>query len=422
MITASPEAASPKLVAYYSNRQLMWRNLALILFLNLGWAVSFTVVGPLIQLRLNSLGISEGGLGLMAALNSWIYCYAVMYFAWKSDHTVSRFGRRIPYLFISAPPIIMAFVFFPFTPWVWVLVGLALLQMFFTDIKAATIPLLNIDCMPRHLLARAAAPAAIVMGAMNFLAMRYGIQMADWHEAMPYLLAAALLTITTLTGGFLIKEPPVQNPTTEKFRPWSAMTVAWKDKRKIALMISVSLFQTFQIVYGMWIWLYAKNILHLTRTETAHTISWSILVSVALAFPIGWAIDRISPYKLLPCFCALAGLALWLLLRITSPIHLIAVAALVSVLGSLYGASDIMVYRTAHPAEIGSVTSTNSCLRGFYNGCLGLFTGWMIEHLGGRYDYAFIFAFAMTTLGLVPLFFYRHLMRTDFSNEPHSTR
>ncbi len=407
------ETVTPELQAYYDNRPLMWRNLVLILLLNLGWGVSFTVVLPLIQLRLNAAGVAESGLGLMGAINFWVYSYAVMYFAWKSDHTVSRFGRRIPYLFISAPVIVASIILFPLIDWKWVLVALALLQMFFMDIKAATIPLLNIDCMPRRLLARTAAPAAIVVGLMSFLSMRYGMKLSEWSEIAPYFLAAAILTTTTLVGGFLIKEPPTKAPTTEKFRPWSAMKVAWKDQRMVVLMLSVSLFQTFQIVFGSWVWLYAKNVLNLSRLETGLIVSWGIIAAVVLALPIAWLIDRISPYRLLPVFCAICGAALWFLLHIKSPMDLIIASSLVSVLAASYGASDIMVYRNAHPAEIGSVTSTNSCLRGLYNGGMSLLVGFLIEKSGGNYEYAFILAFVMTCLGLVPLFIYRSLMMQE---------
>ena len=41
-----------------------------------------------------------------------------------------------------------------------------------------------------------------------------------------------------------------------------------------------------------------------------------------------------------------------------------------------------------------------------------LIFGFIIENSGGHYDYAFILDFTMTCLGLVPLFLYRHLMRS----------
>lgn len=414
----TPEYATPQLEAYYNNRPLMWRNLGLILLLNLGWAVSFTVISPLIQLKLNNSGVAEGGIGLMAAINGWLYSYAVMYFAWKSDHTTSRFGRRIPYLFISAPVIIITVLLFPFTHATWLLVILALLQMFFTDIKAATIPLLNIDCMPRRMLARCSAPAGIVMWTMTFLAMRYGMMLSDWSETLPYLIGGAILVATTLIGGFTIKEPPIRVTTTEKFKPWSAMKVAWKDKRAVVLMLSTSLFGTYASVYGTWIWLYAKNALHMSRTETAMTISWAIPVTVALSFPVAWLVDRVSPYKLLPWLCLTASISLWFLLHATTPAALIASGCFNAITMLLYSASDIMVYRNAPPAEIGSVTSTNSCLRGFYGGCLGLLVGLIIQQTGGHYSYAFILALILSTAGLIPLYIYRHLLKPTETAPP----
>ncbi|XHR31014.1 MAG: MFS transporter [Chthoniobacteraceae bacterium] len=417
---AMPEYETPELAAYYSNRPLMWRNLSLILLLNLGWAVSFTVVSPLIQLKLNSSGVAEGGLGFIAALNGWIYSYVVMYIAWKSDHTVSRFGRRIPYLFISAPIIIITVLIFPFSQWKWLLVALALLQMLFSDIKAATIPLLNIDCMPRCLLARTGAPASMIMWAMTFFAMRYGMQLSDWSETLPYLIAGAILTATTLIGAFSIKEPPIHEPTTEKFKPWSAMKVAWKDKRTILLMASVAILGTYQTVFNTWIWLYAKNTLHLSRTDTGMIISWAIPVTVALSFPVAWLIDRISPYKLLPWMVLSAGLSLCFLRHASTDSCLIIAAGFNAIAMLLGGAADIMVYRHSPASEIGSVTSTNSCLRGFYGGCVAFFTGYMIERLGGRYDYAFAMAFGLSVLGLILLFGYHRLMRSEVGSSSES--
>lgn len=312
----SAEMTSPEMAQFYNNRPLMWRNLGLIMLLSLGWGLVFTVVNPLIQLRLNKLGFGEGALGTLSAINSWVYSYLVMYFAWKSDHTVSRFGRRVPYLFISAPVIVIAVVVFPFVKWVWLAAAVFLVQAFFMDIKAATIPLLNIDCMPRRLLARAALPTTIVGGLLSFLALRYGMRLAEWNEYAPYLLGGAVLLITTLVGGLLIREPPVRDPTTEKFKPWSAMRVAWQDPRRVVLMISVSLFQAYLVTYGTWVWLFAKNTLGMTRSDTGQAMAWGVLAALLAAGPIAWLVDHVSPYKLLPAFCGMLGVHLALVFYI----------------------------------------------------------------------------------------------------------
>ncbi len=75
----------------------------------------------------------------------------------------------------------------------------------------------------------------------------------------------------------------------------------------------------------------------------------------------------------------------------------------------MYNSADIMVYRTTEPENIGSVTSTNSCMRGFYNGCIALGIGWLIQTTGGSYQWAYIGACTLTVLGLIPLYLYRHL-------------
>lgn len=410
---SSPTTAadlSPELAAYYDNRPLMWRNLTFILILNLGWSVAFTVVGPLMQLRVNNAGLGTTGIGIISSINSWAYSFLVMYFAWKSDHTVSRLGRRIPYLLISAPAILLSLLLFPVVHAMWLLAGLWLMKMLFTDIKAATVPLLSIDCMPRRMLARTAAPATMLSAILSFFALRYGVKLSEVSEWLPYYLAAAVLLGATLVGVLCIKEPPIHNPTTEKFRPWSAMKVAWQDRRKVVLMVAVSMFQTFQSVFTVWIWLYASNRLGLSRPEIAHAMSWAILCGVAVAFPISWLNDRLSSYTLMPIYCLINGCVLWSFLNIQDVNGLILTACLQAITVPFYSGVDIMVYRLAKPADIGSITSTNSCLRGFYNGCIAVLMGWMISTGGDNYDLAYIVAFGLTACALIPLFYYRHLM------------
>ncbi len=416
----SAEAISPEMEAYYNNRPLMWRNLGLIMCLNVGWYVVFTVVGPLMQLRLNRMGVGEQTLGTLGAVNSWSYSYLVMYFAWKSDHTVSRFGRRIPYLFLTAPPIVLSIVLFPLFSFKWALIGLFLMQMFFMDIKNAAIPLLTFDCMPRRLLARAGTPSWLIMASVSFFSLRYGMKLSEWSESLPYLLAGGVLTCTTLIGGFLIKEPPVKSPTKEKFRPWSAMKVAWRDPRTVVLMCSAVMSQTFFITYTAWIWLYARNVMHLSGSDTARAVSWALLVSIVVSPPFAWLVDRVSPYKLLPLLIPVSGAAMWLLFHATTAAGLIPVAILALFLQTINSAADLMIVRHAHPAELGCVTSTNSCLRGAYSGALVMLTGMLIQHSGGHYGLTLGISFSLTTMSIGLFFVYRHLMRRQPSQTAHA--
>ncbi|MEI8195007.1 MAG: hypothetical protein WCI73_03775, partial [Phycisphaerae bacterium] len=121
---------APELQAYYDDRPLMWRNVLSFMFLTIGWNLCFTIVSPLMTLRMNSpqVGMGERMIGFVNAGNSYTVSFLVMYFSWKSDHTISRWGRRIPFLWISAPGIILSVFLFPFFDNKWLLLVIWVVQ------------------------------------------------------------------------------------------------------------------------------------------------------------------------------------------------------------------------------------------------------------------------------------------------------
>jgi len=394
---------SPELQSFYSNEKQIRRNVVWILIMTIGWNISFTVIGPLMTLHLNACGANEGILGIMGTFNSWLYSYLVMYFAWKSDRTVTRFGRRIPYLFICVPGIVISTFFFPFFTTLWILIGLSLAQMFFTDIKAATIPLLNIDCIPRHRLARMGALMGIIGSIIGFFVMRYGMKLAEHSEKIPFYVCAVLATLTSGFAAFMIKEPPVhaREGKKETFKPWSALKVGWKDKREIFLMLGVGTIGGFNCVQGAWIWLFAKNVLGMTKTDMGGALSWGILVCMLISYPVGWIVDRYGSYITIAIYFVLATIAFGLAMIMNNAFLLAAEAIVVAINGVFYGGIDIMVYRSVHPKDIGSVTSSNSFLRGLIAGLIGGTSGLLIRISGGNYRWAFAEGYCFTVLSLV---------------------
>jgi len=392
-------ALSPELAAYYSNRRLMWKNVILIMIGNAGWSVSFGCIAPLMLLRMNNLGVKEGTLGLLTSSNLWLVSFLVMYFSWKSDHCVSKWGRRLPFLFISAPFIILSVALFPWFVSVPVLLGLTILQMVSTDMKASTYPLLSIDCIPKDILARVNSVNAIGCGLITFAGVRYGVKLADVAEWLPYVMAAGILCLTTFAASF-IKEPPIREPATEAFKPWSALQVGWKDRRNIVMMLGVGLIHSFMFMYNTWIWLFAKNDLGIARSECAAALSWSSLVGVVLAWPIGWAIDRLGSYKVVMIFWSLQAVMFTLLLQVKSLHGLIGLAVMSSMTWSFYIGADMMVYKSCHPSVVGSMTSSNSFLRNICVGTLTFASGYLIQ-TQHSYIPAFALGLAMSTVGLV---------------------
>lgn len=402
----------PELAAYYANTPLMWRNVILIGISNLGWSMVFTIVGPLMTLKLLDLGVRENIQATIASVNGWALSFLVMWFSWMSDHTVTRIGRRKPYLFLAAPFIIMPILVFPFAAkagWVWLLITMQIISMIAMDMKASTFPLLAIDCVPRHLLARTNSLFHVVGGIMGFLVMRYAgalIQVAEWF---PFVLGGSLMTLTTLVA-FLIKEPPIQHPATEPFKVWSTFKVAARDKRIFWLMLGVGMINGYVTMNNQWLWFWAKETLHLERQEIFRSLSWAGLMNIALAYPVGWIIDKWGGFKVVMIYWVGQVICFLWAMQVHDKTGLIVLSLAMTLVGPLYAGADIMVYKSADPKDVGSITSTNSCIRNGYNATLGFVAGWVIFFFGHNFRIGFVIGIVMSTVGLVMFIIHRRVM------------
>jgi len=409
---------SSDLTAYYADKRLMWRNVILISLCNVGWGAVGGIVGPLITLRLLELGLRENIQASISSVNMVALAFLVVYLGWKSDRTVSRYGRRKPYLFLSAPFIIAATALFPFfngAHFLWVLVLLNLTSMFFMDIKACTFSLLNIDCVAQNVLARANSALVISGGLVGFLSMQFAgnlIRVAEWF---PFVLGAAIMTLTTICA-FWIKEPPIRYPTTERFRIWSTFKVAAQDKRFFWLVAGVSMIQSYLRMNSFWVWFWAKETLGLERGEIFSALSWAGLLNIVLAYPIGWVIDRFGGFRVvvmlwigqLLCFC-------WAL-NVHDKTGLIILSIATTVLSPLYAGADIMIFKSAPRKDIGSYTSTNSFFRNGYSALLCMVAGWAIYAGGSNFLVGFSIGMAMSTVGLIMFFIHHRLMSRKLSD------
>jgi len=412
---SSAEIQSSELAAYYANKPLMWRNIVLIGLCNVGWSIVFGIVSPLIVLRLLELGVRENIQATINSANGIALAFLVMYFAWKSDHFVSRIGRRKPFLFLSAPFIIGAIGLFPLVSkahLVSVLMGLYCVQLFFMDIKSSTFPLLSIDCVPMEILARANSVLSIANGLVGFVAMRYAGDMICLAEWFPYALGAGIMTVTTICA-FWIQEPPIRYSTTERFKLWSTFKVVSKDKRFFWLVAGVSMINGYLTMNGAWIWFWAKETLHLERGEIFSALSWAGLLNIALAYPIGWVIDRFGGFRVvLGLWVGQMACYLWVL-NVHDKSGLIILSLATTLIAPLYAGADMMIYKSAPRKDIGSYTSTNSFFRNGFNALLGLTSGWIIYASGSNFVVGFSIGIAMSTVGLVMFFIHHRLVMRE---------
>ena len=404
--TSDPEltpAVSAELAAYYADRRLMWRNLVLIGLCNIGWGVVDLIVVPLTGLRLLELGLPVNIQSSITSANMMALSLFVMYLSWKSDHTVSRIGRRKPYLFLSAPFIIAAIALFPVfdrAEVLWVLVILFITRLFFMDIKASTFPLLSVDCVPKEILARANSVLSIATGIVGFLAMRFAGQLIKIGAWVPFVCGASVMALSTMCAWW-IREPPISYPTTERFKLWSTFKVAAQDKRMFWLMAGVAMIRSYILMNGVWVWFWAKETLGLERAEIFQSLSWASLITVVMAYPVGWIIDHFGGFRVVVFFwLAQTGCYAWAL-QVHGRHGLLILSVATTIIAPLYAAADMMIYKRAPRKDIGSYTSTNSCLRNAYSAILGATAGWSIHAAGNNFVVGFSIGIAMSTVGMI---------------------
>ena len=316
------------------------------------------------------------------------------------------------------PFIVVANVIYPFVTSHAVIIVLYLMGALFMDMKMSTYPLLQIDCVPRNMLGRVGAIGGVISAVTTFVGMRYGVSLAKEHLTLMYIVCTAILAVCTLIAAFGIREPPIRNPTTERFKPWSTFKVGWHDKRVIWLMVGVGTINSFVQTMYAWQVLYAKKDLGLDLVAYGHAYSWAPLLGIGLALPMGWLIDHVSGVKLVAVFWfgqLLTFIALMQLqnmaaaLGVTAGALLMMIPIMTTCYGGFYGAADIMIYKSAHPKDVGSMTSTNSFMRNMYAGCLSFSSGLLIAATGTNYRAAFILGITLSTLALPTFFIYRYL-------------
>lgn len=399
-----------KLQRFFADRSRLWRNVFWITFGHFGMALSMTIVEPLMNLRLKAVGVSDSSIGLLTSANLWAVSFLVMYYSWKSDHCISRLGRRTPFVLASLPFLTLSLLLFPLFSTKSLLVALMAIYFFFNDVKASTYPLLAIDCVSKDVLARVSGLVAVMTSLAGFLSSRIGARMADANPGRVFVIAALANLAATLLAMWQIKEPPIYHPTKERFSFMAPIRVATRDRRIFVLMIAVALLNAFPMVFKTWVWFYAKSKLGLSIGQTGAAMSWGLLLQIGVSYPAGWLIDRWGSYiALFIGWMLMLGLAVFSI-GVRSASGLILLTVLYSLVMALKVAGDTILWKTMDKADTGSYTSTVALCRNFCTGTVIAISGFLIKW-SGSYILAFWFGFALSTVALMVFFIYRHLMR-----------
>jgi MFS family permease len=209
-----------------------------------------------------------------------------------------------------------------------------------------------------------------------------------------------------------VKEPPVYHPPKEPFKPWSTFKVAALDKRVFVLMAGVAIIGSYNYANVLWQQFWCTKQLNFTLSDLFDVLAWVPLLNMALAYPIGWVIDHYGGLKVVVTFYVLMTVCFFFQLHVHDKSALLLLVLAQNLVGPLYGAADIMVYKSAPEQDVGSLTSTNAFFRNGFGGLFGLVSAWVIYWAGHNYMVAFIVGQIISTIGMALFLVHAWLMRT----------
>ena len=279
-----------------------------------------------------------------------------------SDHTRSRWGRRLPYMFVSALPMLVCFVLL-WTPPVkgesiWNLVYLAVIlglyniaYSFFHIPYRALLPELALT--DRHRVRISAWGAGFQMLAM-ILASFAGPAFESWGYGKTALVyAVAMLPFFYIPFLILRERPGRQIEVAERLNIWTSLSVTLRNKPFRIYTVAWALYWGVMTLIPAAIPFIVTEICLLTKSDTFYFYLAGVLVSLACYPLVTWLSARLGKWRVFQGSLLASAIVLSMLLLIGAwfPIPL-EVQGIVWVILEAMALSGAIVLLPAFAAEI----------------------------------------------------------------------
>lgn len=403
---------------------LLWGDFA--------WSMKERAIWPSMQVMCKKFDASDLTVGLLMgtipALISLLVCPIISY---RSDRYRSHWGRRIPFLLIPTPFIVLAMVAMAYSPesgrWLHGALGelspginpasLIMLGLFWTIFEAGTLAantvfggLVN-DVVPHRFLGRfyGLFRALSLMAGILFNYILMGKVEEDY--AWIFIGMALLYAVGFTTMCLKVREGEYPSPVTVKSDSPSPSAVrsyfreCFGNSYYLLFFACMSLCMMAQCPTASFQIAYAKNI-GMSLDTYGKCLALTFGISLVLAYPIGVLVDRLHPLRL--SIAATALLAVVNILGgyfVTSPGSFAVAVVAQGVCAGIFLTASASLNQILLPKEkflqYVSALGILSCLGGMtINPLIGL----VLDLSGQRYYYLFYITAALLTVALVGFF------------------
>lgn len=217
-----------------------------------------------------------------------------------SDNTRTRFGRRMPYIFIGIPICAAAFTLIPKMGSLWSLMAVLILFTFVMSAWRSPVVALMPDITPGPFRSQANGIVNLMGGVGSLLAFAGGgILFKLGGFPLPFIMSAILMLVALLVLALFVREPQQAYEPDKQAEKSNAKLS--KDEKKSLLLILFGVFFWFTGYSAVetFFTLYAINSLGLDGGSAAMTLAIFSLTFLAFAVPAGFIGAKIGRRRMI---------------------------------------------------------------------------------------------------------------------------
>lgn len=418
------EKSNPALKAYYDNKRLFYINVFWMVIGGAAAALGVNTASTVMPLHMAKIGLDAEQISNVMSVRGYLTLPLALYLAQLSDRWQSKMGRRLPFLAASIPFVVVGMWLFPYTGTLLSCILVFAMFHFAMNIKYDTYPFIAYDIARKAYWGRVNGLTVVFAGVSTWIGQIVLLPMMDTRgEKYVYLLGALIVGTASVLTVIFSKEPPIRSETPPQFNPVAVikhvLKVGFSSKSNIRLFIANGFLCGGVGLVGQYVSLQAMVNLHLTRGAIGQDVlQYGTIASTALAFFLGWGIDKLGSKK--------AIIVGFLLLVIASVLGFKPSGASQLAIANVFlTLSFTLVFWAQHVYTASLVRREDLATFGTCNGAVFVLiltiatqiSGIMIKRVfGGNYGCSFIIAIAFATVGLILFFWVDRLRKHERVN------
>ena len=281
-----------------SENKLDYKKTFLLSFGFLASSIAWSIYNAYVPLLLERFLQSTTMIGFVMVIDNIFGVIFQPVFGRLSDKTRTRFGRRMPYIFIGIPICAVAFILIPHMDNLWSLMAVLIIFTFVMSAWRSPVVSLMPDITPGPMRSQANGIVNLMGGVGSIIAfLGGGMLLNAGGYPLPFLMSACVMIAALLVLVFFVREPKHAYEPEEKMKKTDVKLS--KEERKSLLLILFGIFFWFTGYNAVetFFTLYATNTLGMADGTAGMTLAIFSITLVAFAIPAGFIGARIGRRK-----------------------------------------------------------------------------------------------------------------------------